>query len=205
VTSSTGPHLRALGVSRVRQPLLAARRRLAGEEPLPSRGVPARVDPGRWGIDPARPERVVVVAAATAALFDGLVAAWPPSAVLVSPPVTFGALAGVELGRGLDAEGACWARQLLTRLGPLPDLATPAGALDPEARLRLVLARTLARRAGWTLLEDPLRPVPAGRARRMAEVVAAAVEDRGLIVLSSRAGMAGWFGARETRPPATDH
>lgn len=199
-------HLQALGVPRPRQGWLAVRRRLAGEAPLPLPPSPAPVNPATLGIVPDRAERVVVQVGETGAVFDGLaVAMRRVAAVLAAPPVTFGAAAGVELGRGLDAEQACWARQLLERLGSLPDLAGPAARLDPEARLHLVLARTLARRSPWTLLEDPLQPVPAGRRRRLAELIAASVDGRGLVVVTAQSGTAAWFGARETRPEGGAH
>lgn len=190
-------------MTRWRAATLGVWRRLRGEPAVPPRPEPAppAVLVG-VGLDRGAPETVVVVTATTAPVTDRLtVTLGPDVAASLSPPVTFGSVAGRELGRGLDAEQAAWARQLVDRLGGL-ELVSPGRALDAMERARLTTARALAAGRLWTVLEDPFRLVAPERRREAARVVAGACPGRGLVlVVPDRSSAGGLEGRVVELPP----
>lgn len=138
---------------------------------------------GELGVDATVPEAVTVVADPTGPIVDRLLGELGANASgAPAPPVLFGAVAGVELGRGLAAEEAAWARQLVDRLGGV-ELLERGRALDEEHRARIVMSRALARGGLWAVLEDPLRDVAPERRRRAARVIDESRRQPGLIVV----------------------
>lgn len=166
---------------------------------------PAASDPA-WGelpVDPAVPEAVTVVAEPTQPVVDTVVEELAgDAAVALAPPVLFGGVAGVELGRGLDAEEAAWARQIVDRLGGV-ELLDRGPDLDAEHRARIVTARALARGRPWVVLEDPLRHVPRERRRKAARVLEESRRDAGLIVVVPDVETAGLFPYRIVHAPTS--
>lgn len=154
------------------------------------------------GLDRVEPEFLVVVASTTAPVADRLILMLGPDvAASLDPPVSFGSVAGRELGRGLDAEQAAWARQLVDRLGGV-DLVSPGRALDDGERARISLARAIAAGKPWTVLEDPFRTVAPERRREASRIVTGACSGRGLVLVVPDRASAGGLEGRLVELPA---
>jgi molybdate transport system ATP-binding protein len=106
------------------------------------------------------------------------------TAYLQQRPHMFRGTAGFNLGLGLDAEAAGWARQLAERLGVAGSLEQEAPSLSGGEKHRLALARVLATPADWVLLDEPMAPIDFAERTDLLAVVAGALEGRSAVVVT---------------------
>ncbi len=108
-----------------------------------------------------------------------------PASYLPQFPYLFRGTAGWNLGLGLDAESAAWARTLVERFGLDPAaLSAPARRLSGGERQRLALARALARREPWVLLDEPLSAVDLADRMHVAGALVEALAGRGAVIVT---------------------
>lgn len=106
------------------------------------------------------------------------------SAYLQQRPYLFRGLAGWNMGLGLDSEESAWAAQMAVSLGVDGTLARPAHLLSGGEVQRVALARTLASRRPWLLLDEPLASVDRADRQTVLGHVAAALHGRSAVVVS---------------------
>jgi molybdopterin-binding protein len=106
------------------------------------------------------------------------------AAYLQQRPHMFRGTAGFNLGLGLDAEAAAWARQLADGLGVAAILEQDAPSLSGGEKHRLALARVLATPADWVLLDEPMAPIDFAERPEILTVVAGALEARSAVVVT---------------------
>lgn len=107
-----------------------------------------------------------------------------PCHYLPQNPYLFRGSAGWNLGLGLDTEQVAWAGQLAQRLGVDDLLNQPAHNLSGGERHRLALARALAQRDPWILLDEPLASVDHADRQRVLEVIASVLEGRSAVIVT---------------------
>jgi len=143
-------------------------------------------------LDLAEPSRVVVFGpngAGKTTLLRLLAGTLPhgpslESAYLPQTPYVFRGTAGWNLGLGLDAEEAARAAHLANRLRMSERLSAPARELSGGERQRLLLARTIARRRPWVLLDEPLGALDAQDRMQVARVLVEELGDRGAVIVT---------------------
>lgn len=107
------------------------------------------------------------------------------TAYLPQHPHLFRGSAGWNLGLGLDAERASWARALVERFGLDPEvLLSPARLLSGGERQRLALARVVARPEPWVLLDEPLAAFDVADRMRVAGALVEALSGRGAVIVT---------------------
>ncbi len=113
---------------------------------------------------------------------------------LPQSPYQFRGTAGWNLGLGLSAEEAARARQLAERLGVGHLLGSDE--VSGGERQRLALARTLARRESWVLLDEPLAALDAQDRMKVARVIVEEIGDRGAVIVTHDQDAAAVLGQR---------
>jgi molybdopterin-binding protein len=106
------------------------------------------------------------------------------AAYLPQHPYLFRGSAGWNLGLGLTAEQSVWAGQLARRFGVAKQLSEPAAVLSGGERQRLVLARTLAMRRPWLLLDEPLSALDVADRLAVAAQLAELLEGRSAVIVT---------------------
>lgn len=99
-------------------------------------------------------------------------------------PYHFRGMAGRDLGLGLHAEEAAHAAQLAESLGVGDLLLDTVDRLSGGERQRLALARALARRARWVLLDEPLTGIDLLDRNRVVSVLSDALRHRSAVVVT---------------------
>ncbi len=99
-------------------------------------------------------------------------------------PYLFRGSAGRNLGLGLDDEEAGRAGSLARSLGLTNSLAEDSSALSGGERHRLALARTLAKRATWVLLDEPLAGIDRVDRDKVLALLAQELKGRSAIVVT---------------------
>ena len=99
-------------------------------------------------------------------------------------PYLFRGLAGYNLGLGLDAEEASRGGTLAGSLGIRDLLMEPSHTLSGGETQRLAIARTLARRAGWVLLDEPLSAIDTADRSMVLKLLANELHGRSSVVVT---------------------
>jgi molybdate transport system ATP-binding protein len=99
-------------------------------------------------------------------------------------PYLFHGSAGWNLGLGLNTEEAARAGILARKLGLGEVLPLPAHTLSGGERHRLALARALASRSRWVLLDEPLAAIDRSDRTMVLELLVEELEGRSALVVT---------------------
>lgn len=106
------------------------------------------------------------------------------AAYLPQRPYLFRGTAGHNLGLGLNESERSTAESLATEFGTADRLDADATELSGGERMRLALARTLARNVPLVLLDEPLAPLDHRDRETVAAGIAGALEGRSAVIIS---------------------
>lgn len=106
------------------------------------------------------------------------------SAYLPQSPYLFRGSAGFNMGLGLTAEEASRARHLADRLGVGDLLQYEASSLSGGEAQRVAVARVLAVRRPWVLLDEPLSAQDEQDRMMVAAVIIEELGDRGAVIIT---------------------
>lgn len=99
-------------------------------------------------------------------------------------PYMFRGLAGMNLGLGLSPEESGLAGQYIQELEIKGLMTEPSESLSGGERQRLSLARTLAKRSDWVLLDEPLSAIDAADRSRVLALLASALDGRSAVLVT---------------------
>ncbi|HSR44684.1 MAG TPA: ATP-binding cassette domain-containing protein [Acidimicrobiia bacterium] len=118
------------------------------------------------------------------------------STYLPQHPYLFRGSAGFNMGLGLTAEEAVRARHLADRIGVGDLLGFEASSLSGGEAQRLTIARVLARRRPWVLLDEPLSAQDERDRFEVAALIIGEIGDRGAVIITHDRQEAAFLGNR---------
>lgn len=118
------------------------------------------------------------------------------STYLPQHPYLFRGSAGFNMGLGLTAEEAVRARHLADRIGVGDLLGFEASSLSGGEAQRLTIARVLARRRPWVLLDEPLSAQDERDRFEVAAPIIGEIGDRGAVIITHDRQEAAFLGNR---------
>ncbi len=118
------------------------------------------------------------------------------STYLPQHPYLFRGSAGFNMGLGLTVEEAVRARHLADRIGVGDLLGFEASSLSGGEAQRLTIARVLARRRPWVLLDEPLSAQDERDRFEVAALIIGEIGDRGAVIITHDRQEAAFLGNR---------
>lgn len=118
------------------------------------------------------------------------------STYLPQHPYLFRGSAGFNMGLGLTAEEAVRARHLADRIGVGDLLEYEASSLSGGEAQRLTLARALAKRRPWVLLDEPLSAQDERDRFEIAALINSEIGNRGAVIITHDRQEAAFLGNR---------
>lgn len=118
------------------------------------------------------------------------------STYLPQHPYLFRGSAGFNMGLGLTTEEAVRARYLADRIGVGDLLEYEASSLSGGEAQRLTLARALAKRRPWVLLDEPLSAQDERDRFEIAALINSEIGDRGAVIITHDRQEAAFLGNR---------